>query len=224
MIFIIVAVIMSAVVHEYMHGFVAYKLGDNTAEAAGRLTLNPMAHLDPVGSIILPFLLIFSGSPFVLAWAKPVPYNPYNLTDPKYGDLKVALGGPLSNFILAVIFGTIARLIPLGAMKATLISGFFSGDFGYILAEMSGSLAASVFMMSVIICFINLILMFFNLIPIPPLDGSKILLPFLPTDWKIRFHQVERFGILIILLLLMSGLLNIIFMPMIYLFRFIVGF
>ena len=222
--FAVVALVMSAVFHEYAHGWAAYKLGDETAKMNGRLTLNPIPHLDPLGSVILPLLLVFSGSPFVLGWAKPVPYNPYNLKDPKYGDLKVAIAGPATNFILAVFFGLLARFTaPSGEMKSSLINSFFQGDYQMVLAEMSGSLLISVFVMSLIACFVNLILMIFNLLPVPPLDGSKILMTFLPPDWQIRFQQIEPYGIFIVLILLFLGLIQLIFVPLIILFSLLVG-
>lgn len=224
-IFAIAAVIMSAILHEIAHGWVAYQLGDDTAKNAGRLTLNPVPHLDPLGSIILPLLLVFSGSPFVLGWAKPVPYNPYNLKDPKYGDLKVALAGPGTNFLLAVFFGLVARFIaPTALVKHNLVVSFLNGSFQTVLGDMSGSLLISIFVMSVIICFVNLILMLFNLIPIPPLDGSKVLMTFLPPDWRIKFQQIEPFGIFIVLFLLIFGFIDLIFYPLLFLMRILIGF
>ncbi len=223
--FFIAVVIFSAIIHECAHGWMAYKLGDNTAQAAGRLTLNPIPHLDPIGSILLPLLLVFSGSPFVLGWAKPVPYNPYNLKDSKYGDLKVALAGPGSNFVMAVLFGLLARFMAIPPLlKTDLINNILAGDFGSVLGQMSGSLGASIFVMSVAICFINLILMFFNLIPIPPLDGSKVLMTFLPPDWQIKFQQIEPWGIFIVLAFLFLGLIDLIFVPLFLLFRILIGF
>jgi Zn-dependent protease len=208
-IFFIIVVVFSAIIHEYAHGWVAYKLGDQTAKMAGRLTLNPIPHLDPVGSILLPFLLIFSGSPFVLAWAKPVPYNPYNLSDAKYGGLKVAIGGPGSNLIVAIFFGLLARLLAVPAfLKVGLINGLLGGDFNFVLSQMSGSILISVFVMSAIICLINLILMLFNLIPIPPLDGSKVLMTFLPPDWQIKMQKIEPYGMFIIIFFLFAGKLS----------------
>jgi len=189
--FSIFVLIISAVFHEFAHGWVAYKLGDPTAKNAGRLTLNPIAHLDLFGSVILPLLLVFSNSPFFLAWAKPVPYNPYYLKDQKYGDLKVAIGGPGTNFFLALLFGLIARFISLPfILKQNIVLSFFQGDYGYLLGQMEGSVMASIFVMSIIICFINLLLMIFNLIPIPPLDGSKVLMTFLPSEWQLKMHAI----------------------------------
>ncbi|MCD4693749.1 site-2 protease family protein [bacterium] len=224
-IFFIIVVVFSAIIHEYAHGWVAYKLGDQTAKMAGRLTLNPIPHLDPVGSIFLPFLLIFSGSPFVLAWAKPVPYNPHNLNDPKYGDLKVAIGGPGSNLIVAIFFGFLARLLTVPVfLKVGLINGLLGGDFDFVMSQMSGSILVSVFVMSIVVCFINLLLMFFNLIPIPPLDGSKVLMTFLPPDWQIKMQKIEPYGIFIVIFFLFTGLIDLIFIPLFFLFRILVGF
>lgn len=222
---IIGAVIMSAILHEYAHGWVAYQLGDHTAKNSGRLTLNPIPHLDPVGSILVPLLLALSPSPAILAWAKPVPYNPNNLNDPKYGDLKVALGGPGTNFILAVIFGLMARFLPFTAtLKANIVNGLFSANFGMVLTAVQGDLLASVFLLAIVLCFVNLILMIFNLIPIPPLDGSKVLMTFLPWDWQMKFRSIEPYGIFIILaLIFFFGLGRVISLLFLFLFRILVG-
>lgn len=223
-IFTIAVLIMSAVFHEYAHGWVAFRLGDNTARDAGRLTLNPLKHLDPVGSIILPLLLILSRASFILGWAKPVPYNPYNLRDHKYGDLKVAIGGPGTNFLLALIFGLVARFMPLAeSLKETLTVGFFQGDNGYLLSLTYGSMLSSLFVLSIIICFINLLLMIFNLLPIPPLDGSKVLMAVLPYGLRERFYRLEPYGIFIILFLLMFGLFGLLWPVLIFLFSLITG-
>lgn len=151
-VFSIIIFIFSVIIHEVSHGFAAYFQGDNTAKYAGRLTLNPIPHIDLFGSIILPGLLMLSGSPMVIGWAKPVPYNPYNLKYQKWGEAIVALAGPLSNVAIALVFGLLVRLG---------ITPSLSEPFIYIV-------------------FINLVLAVFNLVPIPPLDGSKILFSFLP--------------------------------------------
>ncbi|MEA3398187.1 MAG: site-2 protease family protein [Patescibacteria group bacterium] len=195
-IFQIIVLIFSAIIHEYMHGWMADRLGDPTAKNAGRLTLNPIPHIDIFGSILLPFLLIFSGAGFVFGWAKPVPYNPYNLRDAKYGSAKVAAAGPLGNLIVALFFGMILRVFPI--ISPQLI----------------------VFLQ--IIIFINLLLMVFNLVPIPPLDGSKVLAPFLPRSWQLKFTSMERYGMIIVILFIMIGFQIII--PIInFLFTLIVG-
>jgi Zn-dependent protease len=215
---------MSAVFHEYAHGWVAHKLGDDTAKNAGRLTLNPLSHLDPVGSIILPLLLVLFRAGFIIGWAKPVPYNPYNLRDHKYGDLKVAIGGPGTNLIIAVIFGIVARLTPIAAsLKQMLVIGFLQGNNDYLLAQMQGSLASSIFVLAVIICFINLLLMVFNLVPVPPLDGSKVLMAFLSYDWQIKMRRIEPYGFFIIIFLLMFGFFSLIWPILLFLLTLIIG-
>ena len=195
-IFQIIIFIFSAVIHEYMHGWMANQLGDSTARDQGRLTMNPLVHLDPFGSVIMPLVLIMFGSPFVFGYAKPVPFNPYKLRDRKYGGAKVALAGPLGNFIVALFFGFLLRFFPVSAM----MSGLFQ-----------------------MIIIINLVLMVFNLIPIPPLDGSKIIEPFLPYKWQEAMIRMEPYGISIVLMLLMFSGLNFIYPIIDFLFGLIVG-
>lgn len=222
-IFFIAALVMSAVFHEYAHGYAAYMLGDDTAKYSGRLTLNPIKHLDPVGSVILPILLIMTKAGFVIGWAKPVPYNPYNLRDQKYGNLKVALAGPGTNFLLALFFGLLARFLPLAVdFKQALVIGFFQGNEN-LLAEMHGSFLASLFVLSFIICFINLALMIFNLLPVPPLDGSKVLLDLLPLAWREKYYRLEPYGIFIILFLVMFNFFSFLWPVLIFLFSLITG-
>lgn len=167
--------IFSIVIHEVAHGWVAYKLGDPTAKYQGRLSLNPVAHIDPIGSVLFPVftLILTRGQGPVFGWAKPVPINPYNFRDQKWGQLKTAAAGPLSNIILALISGLFIRFLP-----------FYSAVF---------------FPLSVI-CITNLSLAIFNLVPVPPLDGSYIFLSFFPANaWKIESF-FQRFGFLILLL------------------------
>lgn len=175
----IIILIFSAVIHEYMHGWMADRLGDPTAKAAGRLTLNPIKHLEFFGSFLLPGLMLISGMPFALGWAKPVPYNPYNLRDKRYGEAKVALAGPMANFIIAAIFGLLLAVLPF-------ISLTFSGLVSLII-------------------YINLVLMVFNLLPLPPLDGSKILAAFLPEAMKEKYLGLERFGFILVILFAWIG-------------------
>ncbi len=195
-IFQIIVLILSAIAHEYMHGWMAFRLGDDTAKNAGRLTMNPLAHLEWFGSFFLPLVMILSGMPFVFGWAKPVPYNPFNLRDKKYGEAKVSLAGPLANLVIAVFFGLCLRFLPF-------LNIYFSGLLG-------------------IIVYINLVLMIFNLVPIPPLDGSKILGAFLPANLRERYLGSERIGfIFVILFVMLAG--NLI-MPIVnFLFKVIVG-
>ena len=164
-------------IHEISHGFMALKLGDTTAKDAGRLTLNPITHIDPIGSLFLPFFLYLSGAP-IIGWAKPVPYNPFNLyKDMKYGPLKVALVGPLSNLLLAIVFAIIIRF------GSSFINPSLLGFMGLIV-------------------FMNLFLAVFNLIPIPPLDGSKILMTILPREYSAKLENLGFSGIFLVFALI----------------------
>lgn len=185
-IFTLLILLFSIIIHEVSHGSVAYALGDSTAKDEGRLSLNPLVHIDLVGSILLPMLLLFSGMP-IIAWAKPVPVNPMNFSDRRWGDLKVSLAGPLSNFIIALIFGLIIKFIP--------------------------SLPQSFLIIAAVVVFYNIALGLFNLIPIPPLDGSHILFSLLPESFngfKIFLWQYG-FIILLVLIFIIPGGLNWIF-------------
>ena len=167
---------MSIVIHEVSHGFMAEYFGDKTARFAGRLTLNPLKHLDIFGSIILPVVLVVSHSPFLFGWAKPVPYNPDNLSDKKWGTVAVASAGVLANIFIAVIFGIIIRVT----------SGF--------------GLPISFYFITSIIVVINLALALFNLVPIPPLDGSKILFSFLPNSASSFIFKFEQYSLILLLI------------------------
>ena len=220
----IIILIFSVIIHEYAHGWVAHKLGDNTAKNEGRLTLNPLAHIDPFGTIILPLLLLISNFNFLIGWAKPVPYNPYNLSDHKYGDLKVAIGGPIVNLFIAIFAGAISRLIPLDtSLKYSLVNNYLSGDHSSLLSLVSQNLATSAYLMLTIFCLLNLLLMIFNMIPVPPLDGSKVLKPLLPLNLQIKLSQIEPYGLLVIILFLYLGLFGFIWPLMMSLFSFIIG-
>lgn len=177
LIFQILILIFSVVIHEVSHGAVAYAMGDSTAKNEGRLTLNPLSHLDPFGSVILP-LLTYLGGGFIFGWARPVPYNPFYLKNQKYGPALVGAAGPLSNVAVALVFGFAVR---------------FSGELALPsqFAQISASIAA-----------LNLILAFFNLVPIPPLDGSKILFAMLPSgESAMRLRAFfEQYGIILLLL------------------------
>lgn len=183
-IFSIAVLIMSVVVHEVSHGFMANILGDSTARRAGRLTLNPISHIDPVGSFIVP-ALTYMTTGFVFGWAKPVPYNPYNLHDQKWGEAKVAAAGPGSNLFLAVFFGLILR-------------------FGLVPES------SPVFDILTLIVFLNIVLALFNLVPIPPLDGSKILFSILPYHLRYIQETVERYWLvfIVIFIFFMGGILS----------------
>lgn len=160
----------SIIVHEVSHGYVALRSGDPTAKFSGRLTLNPLRHIDPFGTIILPILLIILRSPFLIGWARPVPINPYNLRNPRKDMAKIGAAGPLSNLGLAIVFAIIYRTV----------GSVFLSDLLYIGV------------------YINILLFIFNLIPIPPLDGSRILGAFLSYETYIKYMRIERFGFIII--------------------------
>ncbi|MEY3784399.1 MAG: hypothetical protein RLZZ230_721 [Candidatus Parcubacteria bacterium] len=190
----IVALIFSVVIHEMAHGYAANWLGDPTARLAGRLSANPLVHLDPFMSVILPTMLILTGSPILFGAAKPVPYNPYNLTNQKWGEAIVAAAGPASNFVLAIIFALLVRNADLLSLSPTFIQ------------------------LSIGIIVLNIFLGLFNLVPIPPLDGSKILPRLLPYNLSMRYEGFRRtleqnasFGFMLVILLFVfvfSGPLN----------------
>lgn len=173
-IFQIAVLILSVVVHEVSHGFAANYLGDPTARLAGRLSLNPTKHIDPIGSVLVPLLLFFTNAGVMFGWAKPVPVNPYNLRG-KYGEAIVAAAGPLSNVGIAIIFGLLIRL---------------AGEL----------LPPSFLHVTVLVVVINIVLAIFNLVPIPPLDGSKILFAFLPYHQQRLRETLERWGFFIVLI------------------------
>jgi Zn-dependent protease len=176
-----IVLILSIIVHEVAHGYAADSLGDPTARLAGRLTMNPFPHIDLMGSIIIPALLAFSNSPIFFGWAKPVPYNPYNLKNQRWGEALVAVAGSATNLLLALIFGLIVRF---GAAT---------------LSPTALSLAAT-------ITFVNLFLGLFNLIPFPPLDGFTVLRSALPWGISSRLtrfeHQIRSTGVLTLILFL----------------------
>lgn len=182
-IFSLVILLFSVIIHELAHGYVAASLGDPTAKYEGRLTLNPLKHLDPFGSIILPLLLFISGSPILFGWAKPVPVNPYNFTDKKYGELKVSIAGPASNFLVALFFGLVMRFIPYSIFLAN-----------------PGIYIALTYIVS-----INIWLAVFNLIPVPPLDGSWILFSFLPEKFFYIKNFLRQYGVIILIFLILFG-------------------
>ncbi len=179
LIFEFIVLLFSAVLHEISHGYEAERLGDPTARNAGRLTLNPLKHLDPVMSVMLPALLMFaSGGAFFFAAAKPVPYNPNNLKDPRSGSAKIALAGPATNFFLALVLGIAVRILSYIPAVPVLLLELFA-----------------------LIVLVNIVLGIFNLIPIPPLDGSRILfaaLPQTPATYR-AMRLLERWGLVIVL-------------------------
>lgn len=190
--------IFAMVIHEVAHGWVAYKLGDPTAKFSGRLTLNPASHIDPLGTIILPIMLIVMKSPVVFGWAKPVPINFMGLRNPKKDIMLVGLAGPLANIIFAFILAAMFRLFPV------LHSPFIAEVvFGSIL--------------------VNLVLAAFNLIPIPPLDGSRILFGLLPPDIAMRYMRIEPYGFIILFILIWMGFLDSFVNPLVVILARIIG-
>lgn len=190
--------IMSVVIHEVSHGYAASILGDETARYQGRLTLNPLKHLDLFGSIILPLILVLTKAGFIFGWAKPVPYNPYNLRPGRWSEATVAVAGPASNLLIALVFGLVLR------------SNIFA-FLGPAFVEITSA-----------IVFINILLAIFNLVPIPPLDGSKILFALFP-DRLVHFREsFERYGIFFVLIFIFF-LWRLIFPIIIWLFRLIAG-
>lgn len=176
--FYIIILICSIVIHEVAHGYIAYRWGDTTAKDQGRLTLNPLSHLEWFGSVILPGILILSGTGFVFGWAKPVPYNPTNLRNRRWGTLAVASAGILMNLFVAVFFGILARVLL---------------DQGVI------SVATSTYALLKVIVFLNIVLALFNLMPVPPLDGSKILFSILGSRFSKYEYTMERYSIILLL-------------------------
>lgn len=198
-IFEVVILVMSVVIHEVAHGVAAFLQGDLTAKYAGRLTLNPFKHLDLYGSFIVPLIMILTvGIGF--GWAKPVPYNPYNLRNQKYGPALVGIAGPITNIIIAVIFGLAARFLAVTYMsKVDIIGNLFSMNYGNLVFSVSGSFTAIFFLLFSMIALINIFLAFFNLIPIPPLDGSKVLFAILPISPRTQI-VMEQMGFVFLLI------------------------
>ncbi len=188
--------LFSAIIHEISHGLMAERFGDYTARDAGRITLNPIPHIDPFGSILLPGLLLLLQSPVVFGAAKPVPVNIENMRSKRLGMAMVSLAGPLSNAVLAVLL-----ILPVSF-------GLISGTVGDLWVK------ASV---------INVVLAVFNILPIPPLDGSKIVASLLPEEWMYKLLELERYGFVIIFIFLMLGLLERILLPVLFAFFAIFG-
>lgn len=185
-IFILIVLFFSIVIHEVAHGSMALSLGDSTAKESGRLSLNPIKHIDPFGTIILPalLLLVTFGQGPIFGWAKPVPINPFNFRDQKWGILKVSIAGPLTNFLIALFFGLIIRFFTLPSTLLTLFS---------------------------IITIYNFAWGIFNLIPFPPLDGSHILFTFLPDKFNSLKIMLNHYGFFILLFFMFLGGLKFVF-------------
>lgn len=198
--FYLLILLYSVILHEISHGVAALRMGDPTAKFAGRLTLNPKSHIDPMGSIFLPLIMLFlSGFRFAFGWAKPVPFNPHNLKFPKWGPALVALAGPVTNYGLALIFALIGKAIPLGeTAKVQIMQDMQRADWSALAADVSGSLPAIVFMICMMAILWNVLLGTFNLIPIPPLDGSRLLFSVLDVRMETQ-AMLERYGFFILI-------------------------
>ena len=204
MIFIL---IISVIIHEMAHGYAANWLGDPTARLQGRVSANPLVHLDPMMSVILPGILLVIGSPILFGAAKPVPYNPYNFTNQKWGEAIVAAAGPAANFAIAGIFALLIRFSEI----LSLSESFITLAFGVIM--------------------LNIFLAFFNLVPIPPLDGSKILPSLLPRPFKMKyevfrsyFEQNVALGFALVIIFFMVFLANPLYMATKWLAMLMVGY
>ena len=189
--------LFAIIIHEISHGWVAYKLGDPTAKYAGRLTLNPMAHIDPFGMILLPLILTMMGSPVIFGWAKPVPVNFWNLKNPRRDMIWVGLAGPIANIILAFALS--------------------------LFLKININLPALIFNILIAGIYVNLVLAVFNLIPIPPLDGSRVVVGLLPRELAVRYIRLERFGIPLIFLLMFMGLFNYLIRPIVQILANLLG-
>ena len=183
--------LLAIILHEVAHGWVADRLGDSTARYSGRLTLNPVAHIDFFGTILLPVVLLISGG-FVFGYAKPVPINPYNLRNPRRDMIWISMAGVLTNLAVAAV----------SAMSFRILASGFLGSWGLLIRPLMMMLMVSVR--------INIILAVFNAIPIPPLDGSRVLVNLLPAEKSMVFSKLEPYGFLIILLLFFTGMINFI--------------
>jgi len=185
----LIILVFSVIVHELSHGYVALMLGDATAKYAGRLTLNPLKHLDPIGSFLVPLITYWSGG-FIFGWAKPVPYNPYNLRGGKWSPALVAVAGPLSNLLIAIMLAIVLHFLA--------VTGLLSQAFAKIC---------------IVAIATNIFLAFFNLIPIPPLDGSKVIAAALPPRFFALIGILERYQIIFMILLIFFGWRYVAFIP-----------
>ena len=193
----IIPVLLAITVHEAAHGYAAKHFGDKTAFFLGRITLNPLKHIDPIGTILIPGALLLLNAPFLFGWAKPVPVNFSNLRNPKKDMMWVALAGPASNFFMAIIWVILLNFTQSNQVNYSL---FISG-------------------MCQVGIMINLVLMLLNLLPIPPLDGGRMAVSLLPNPWSYKLASLERYGMFILLFMIMSGLLTLILLPLLRFFQ-----
>lgn len=195
--------LFAVVFHEWAHGFVAKQLGDDTASMLGRLTLNPIAHIDPIGTLALPALLMISGSPFMFGWAKPVPVNFGRLRNPRRDMIIVAASGPAMNLLLAILSAAAYAII----LKTTGIDTVSGEGGGFRVAEPLAAMCRLSFNF-------NVLLAVFNMLPIPPLDGGRVAVGLLPRQLGYRLAEIEPYGFLIVIALLMTHVLDFVLRPM----------
>ena len=199
-------VLIAITFHELSHGLIAYKLGDPTAKMLGRLTINPIAHIDLFGTIIMPLLLlIFTNGQFVFGYAKPVPINPMNFKNPRRDMAISAAGGPATNILLAIV-----SMVILKFAVFPLLSFAPEGMAATVLEPIAMMLKSSII--------INVVLASFNLIPIPPLDGGRVVVGFLPHKQAMSFSKIEPFGFIIVIILIYTHIADYFVMPMVNLF------
>lgn len=204
-------IIFSIILHEVAHGWIAEKFGDRTARSMGRLTLNPLPHIDLMGTILLPLFLILIGSRFLFGWAKPVPVNFRNLRNPKHDMIYVAGAGPATNLVLALICTLIYKVLILSNPALKVIFSIFITTMKipfWGVHSAASFLATPLVLMAGTGVVINVLLMLFNLIPLPPLDGGRIMVGLLPQKKAAALAKVEPYGMIILVLLIMSGILN----------------
>jgi Zn-dependent protease len=204
--------LVAVVFHEWAHGFVAYRLGDDTAQRLGRLTINPIAHIDPIGTILMPGLLLLSNAPFLFGYAKPVPISWQNLRNPVRDMVYVAAAGPAMNLLLAVASAILLGLLARGTGTDPM--------FWRAVEPGSFAVAGPVAEMAMRSVLINVVLAVFNLLPIPPLDGGRVAVGLLPNALAYRLASLEPYGFMIVFLLLMSGVLSIVISPVV---RMLIG-
>jgi Zn-dependent protease len=196
MLLLIPVLLLSFVVHEFAHAWVARREGDDTAERLGRVTLNPIPHIDPFGTILVPALLLATRSPFLIGWARPVPVDPRKMRDPKWGDVRTSLAGVAANLLLAMLL----TLLAVGVVHASRIWP-------------NAALLESLEVMVIGGIRLNFLLLVFNLLPVPPLDGGRVLYHMLPARWAAGYQKLQGVGVLIFMGLLMTGTISALLWP-----------